>query len=155
MLFSNKKYLHCIFCSSPEHEVVMLSFSDTVMSIVRVDVSTSWRQDILQILLVLILEGTDFIHSSWNFLRLFIVGSWKLGHAMSKTRSLSQILEKPYVHNRDSQFLSVVCSLFPKAIFFTFISFSIESLWNVVKMFVWTITKISLNLGHVSFKISN
>ena len=58
------------------------------------------------------------------------VHCWKLetGSCHVKTRSLSQILEKPYVHNRDSQFLSVVCSLFPKAIFFTFISFFIESL---------------------------
>ena len=54
------------------------------------------------------LEGTVLIQSSLNYVRMLIpIKFWsdrKLGHVGSKTRSLGQILEKPYVHSRGHSF---------------------------------------------------
>ena len=52
------------------------------------------------------------IQSSGNFVRMLILiisrSGVKLGHVRSKTRSLGQILEKPYVHSRVHSFVSNV-----------------------------------------------
>ena len=48
------------------------------------------------------------IQSSRNFIRMLILiisrSSSKLGHVWSKTRSLGQILEKPFVHSKRHSF---------------------------------------------------
>ena len=53
-------------------------------------------------------EGTDLIISSRNCVGMFIIimsrSDSKLGHVMSKTRLLGQILEKPCVHSRGHSF---------------------------------------------------
>ena len=60
------------------------------------------------------LEGTDLTISSLNCVRMLIIMSRvcsKLGHVVSKTGSLGQILEKPCVHSRghsfDSKFMKL------------------------------------------------
>ena len=66
--------------------------------------------------LVYTLEGTVLIQSSGNLVRMLIIitsrSSSKLGHVGSKTRSLGQILEKPYVHSRGHSFDSKFTKLY-------------------------------------------
>ena len=54
------------------------------------------------------LEGTVLIESSCNFVRMIILiksrSPLKMGHVGSKTRLLSQIIEKPCVHSRGHSF---------------------------------------------------
>ena len=54
------------------------------------------------------LEGTVFIQSSRNYIRMLLIiiskSSSKLGHVGSKTRLLGQILEKHCVHSRGHSF---------------------------------------------------
>ena len=54
------------------------------------------------------LEGTVFIQSSWNFVKMFIImksrPELRMSHVGSKTRSLVQILVKSWVHSRGHSF---------------------------------------------------
>ena len=84
--------------SSPEHEVLMVSYCDMLCPscVVRRPSSTFY--------LLYVLEATFSVQSSWNLVRMFVLiksrKSLKLGHVGSKTRSLGQILEKPCVCSR-------------------------------------------------------
>ena len=50
------------------------------------------------------LEGTVWIQSSWNFVRMFMwiknKPEYKKGHVGSKIRSLGKIFVKPWIHSR-------------------------------------------------------
>lgn len=62
----------------------------------------------VKFLLVFTQEGTVFIRSTWNFVRMLVFmkfrSSAKLDHVGSKTRSLRQILEKPCFHCKRHSF---------------------------------------------------
>ena len=97
-LFSSTDFLFLAHLS-----LLRMSFWDTVMSVVRVDIRDVRDVCPSTFRLVYTLEGTVLIQSSWNFVRMLIIitsrSSSKLGHVESKTRSLDQILEKPCVHS--------------------------------------------------------
>ena len=61
------------------------------------------------------LEGTDLIISSLNYVGMLIIimsrSVLKLGHVVSKTKSLGRILEKPCVNPRGHSFDSKVMKL--------------------------------------------
>ena len=103
----NWQKLTVIFISSPERKVLMVSYCDRAVSIVYHASSTFY--------LVYALEATFSVQSSWNLVRMF--GSIKsettskLGHVGSKTRSLSQILEKPCVRSRSHIFSPILMKL--------------------------------------------
>ena len=59
--------------------------------------------------------------------------SSKLGHVGSKTRSLGQILEKPFLYTLEGTVL-------------------IQSLRNFIRMLMIIISRSSLKLGHVGYK---
>ena len=84
------------FFSSPEHEVLMVSYCDRAVSVVRRSSSTFY--------LVYALEATVLVGYSWKLVRMFVLmksrTSSKMGHVGSKTRSPGQILEKPCVRSR-------------------------------------------------------
>ena len=56
--------------------------------------------------------GVISVRSSWNLVRMFVwiksQTSANLGHVGSKTRSLGQILEKPFVHYRGHIFSAIL-----------------------------------------------
>ena len=102
-MMRNLSFSHIVFCffSSPEHKVLMVSYCDRAVSVVRCRPSSTFY-------LVYPLEATFSVQSSWNLARMFVSINYrtssKLGHVGSKTRSLGQILEKPCV--RRPHFLS-------------------------------------------------
>ena len=59
-----------------------------------------------------VVEATFLVRYLWNVVRMFILiksrTRLKLGRGGSKTRSLDQILEKPYVHYRGHIFSPIL-----------------------------------------------
>ena len=92
-----------VFFSSPEHEVLMVSYWDSAVSGVRRP-SCVVRRPSSTFYLVYALEATVLVGYSWKLVRMFVSmksrTSSKMGHVGSKTRSLGQILEKPCVRSR-------------------------------------------------------
>ena len=92
------------FFSSPEHEVLMVSYWDSAVSVVRRPSSTFY--------LVYALEATVLVGYSRKLVRMFVSmksrTSSKMGHVGSKTRSLGQILEKPCVRSRGHIFSRIL-----------------------------------------------
>ena len=89
--------------SSPEHEVLMVSYWDSAVSGARRP-SSVVRRPSSTFYLVYALEATVLVGYSWKLVRIFVSmksrTSSKMGHVGSKTRSLGQILEKPCVRSR-------------------------------------------------------
>ena len=88
------------FFSSPEHEVLMVSYCYRSLSVVRASCVNFW--------LVNTLEATVLVQSTSNLLRMIILTKSRLssnmGHVGSKTRSVGQIMEKPCEHSRGLSF---------------------------------------------------
>ena len=61
------------------------------------------------------LEATLLVQLSRNLVRMFVlIKSWtsvKIGHVGSKSRSLGEILEKPFVHSRGHIFSLIIMKL--------------------------------------------
>ena len=95
------------FISSPEHEMLMVSYCYRAVSVVQCASSTFY--------LVYALEATFSVQSSRNLVRIFVFiksrTRLKLGHVGSKTRSLGQILEKPCVCPRGHIFSPILMKL--------------------------------------------
>ena len=93
--------------SSPEHKVLRVSNCNSAVSVVRHLSLTFW--------LVYALEAIFSVQLSRNMVRMFVLmksgNSMKMGHVGSKTRSLGQILEKPYVCSRHHIFSTIVMKL--------------------------------------------
>ena len=113
------------FISSPEHEVLMVSYCGQWLSVVVHCVST---------FNVYSLETTFVIQFLWNLVRMFVLTisrpSSNMGHVESKTRSPGQILENSCLHFIEATFV-------------------IRFWWNFVRMFVLAISRPSLNMGQV------
>jgi len=101
---------HCvIYCyilfhiiSSPEHEVLMVSYCGQWLSVVRRRAScVVCRPSTFD---VYTLETTFVIRFLWNLIRMFFLTisrpSSNMGHVVSKTRSPGQILGNSCLHSR-------------------------------------------------------
>jgi len=83
-----------VLFSSPEHEVLMVSYFGQWLSIVR-------RPSTFD---VYTLETTFVIRFLWNFVRMFVLTIFRpssiMGHVRSKNRSPGQILGNSCLHSR-------------------------------------------------------
>ena len=86
--------------SSPEHEVLMVSYCYRSLSVVCASCICA---SCVNFWLVNTLEATVLVQSSSNLLRMIILtisqSSSNMGHVGSKTRSVGQIKEKPCEHS--------------------------------------------------------
>jgi len=94
-------YKYCF--SSPEHEVLMVSYCGQWLSVVRRALSFVCHPPTFNIY-VCTLETTFVRQFWWNFVRMFVLTisrpSSNMGHVGSKTRSPGQILGNSCVHSR-------------------------------------------------------
>ena len=111
LLWSPDKQGYLIF-SSPEHEVLMVSYCYRSLSVFCASCVCA---SCVSFWLVNTLEATVFVQSSSNLLRMIILtisrSSSNMGHVGSKTRSVGQIIEKPCEHSRGHSFGPVIIKL--------------------------------------------
>ena len=98
-----------VLFSSPDHEVLRVSYCDSAVCIVRLASSVinflacvCSRGHIFS--LIGMKFGQDICHDESQM-------SLKMGHVESKTRSLGQILEKPCVRSRGHTFSPIIMKL--------------------------------------------
>ena len=98
--------------SSPEHEVLMVSYCYRSLSVVRASCVCA---SCVNFWLVNTLEATVLVQSSSNLLRMIILTisrlSSNMGHVGSKTRSVGQLKEKPCEHSRGHSFGPIIIKL--------------------------------------------
>ena len=93
------KFLRMSYCDSDMSIVLCMSF---IMHCQLFGLCTPWKH-------------TFSVRLSWNLVGMFVLiksrTSLKLGCVRSKTRSLGQISEKPYVHSRGHIFSLIIMKL--------------------------------------------
>ena len=108
------KNLFQIFVSSPEHEVLMVSYCYRSLSVVVRRASVP-RGSCVNFWLVNTLEATVLVQSSSNLLRIIILtisrSSSNMGHVGSKTRSVGQLIEQTCEHSRGHSFGVIIIKL--------------------------------------------